>query len=164
MKYVRVDGDVAYVQLTKGFEAIIDSEDVERVSGHSWHVVPNVMGGQYARSSSAGYMHRFIMNAPKGVQVDHEKHNTLDNRKQHLRIVTNQQNCENRGGAYSSSKTGIRGVTTHKCKPSGLMYAANVQVRGKHLAKYFPHTPEGLEAATVAVQEMRRELMPHSTT
>lgn len=162
MKYVRIEGDVAFVELTRGLETKIDAADVPEVMKHSWQAVPNVMGGHYARSSSAGYLHRFLFGSPKGMQVDHKEHDTLDNRRSNLRVTTNQQNNENRNGAYKSSKTGIRGVTIHKCKPSGLMYSANVQVKGKHSAKYFPFTPEGLQAASVAVEQMRRELMSHS--
>ena len=34
---IRIEGDVAYVPLTKGYEAIIDVEDVPLVEGRNWH-------------------------------------------------------------------------------------------------------------------------------
>ena len=40
-------------------------------------------------------MHRFIMNAPKGMDVDHINHDSLDNRKQNLRICTRSENMQN---------------------------------------------------------------------
>jgi hypothetical protein len=54
-------------------------------------------------------MHRVILNAPKGLMVDHINHDTLDNRKENLRIVTNQQNTFNQKLKNHSSK--YKGVT-----------------------------------------------------
>ena len=38
-------------------------------------------------------MHREIMNCPPGYEVHHLNHNTLDNRKSNLKIVTRDQHC-----------------------------------------------------------------------
>ena len=54
-------------------------------------------------------MHRIIMNAPKGMFVDHINHNCLDNRKSNLRIVTPRQNSMNR-----KPKSKHHGVTWHR--------------------------------------------------
>lgn len=40
-------------------------------------------------------LHRVIMDAPKGLEVDHINHNRLDNRRINLRLVTHQQNLAN---------------------------------------------------------------------
>ncbi len=42
------------------------------------------------------YMHRQIMHAPKGFDVDHRDHNTLDNRRSNLRVCTRSQNLQNK--------------------------------------------------------------------
>lgn len=47
---------------------------------------------------------------PTGLQVDHMCHNTSCVKPEHLQIVTNKQNTENRSGAQSNSKSGVRGV------------------------------------------------------
>lgn len=39
---IRIEGDVAYVTLTRGYEAIIDAENVPLVEGYNWqHFGPN---------------------------------------------------------------------------------------------------------------------------
>ena len=91
--------------LSQGKYAIVDSEDYDRLSKHSWHChstksairATTRIGGKYT------YMHRLITNCPTGEVVDHINHNTLDNRKSNLRICSDSQNKWNRklskGGA-----------------------------------------------------------------
>jgi hypothetical protein len=60
-------------------------------------------------------LHREIMNHPKGLLVDHRNRNTLDNRRENLRLATNSQNQFNK--AKTSRKTSSRfiGVFLEKC-------------------------------------------------
>lgn len=53
------------------------------------------------------YLHRFIMDAPKGVQVDHRDGDGLNNLRGNLRFATQTLNNANR--AYRGT-TGFRGV------------------------------------------------------
>jgi hypothetical protein len=86
------------IPLTQGKFAIVDAEDYDWLMRYKWHVV-NDRTTCYAMRSK-GYttvsMHRQIMNAPKGLIVDHIDHNGLNNRKNNLRNCTHSQNLLNR--------------------------------------------------------------------
>jgi hypothetical protein len=59
-------------------------------------------------------MHRYIMDSPSGLEVDHTCHDTLDNRRCNLEIKTRSGNGMNRRGANRHSKTGHRGISPHR--------------------------------------------------
>lgn len=92
------------IELTKGFVALVDDVDAEKVAAFKWHVskptrivyasayVPRTIKGVYKKM----YLHRFIMNCPKGLVVDHINGNGLDNRRENLRVCTHKENCRNK--------------------------------------------------------------------
>lgn len=104
---------VKEIPLTQGKVALVDDEDYERINQYKWHAHERKSGGYYARRLSIGiYMHRFIMNAKQGEEVDHINGNTLDNRKCNLRMVTHAQNGRNRRKCKGKSK--YKGVYWNK--------------------------------------------------
>ncbi len=92
--------EVREIELSFGKTAIVDSEDFERLKDYKWCVVMRKGEPWYAKTVSPEgrliSMHRLIMNAPRGMLVDHRDHNGLNNRKGNLRICTNAQNTHNR--------------------------------------------------------------------
>lgn len=74
-----------------------------------------MVAGRIVRSSrtksghTTVYMHRQIMNAPDGAQVDHINGNSLDNRRENLRFATNSENRAN--AAKHSGRSQYKGVT-----------------------------------------------------
>lgn len=57
------------------------------------------------------YLHREIMDNPKGLVIDHINRNTLDNRKTNLRAVTIQENLRNQ--KRGNNVTGFTGVAVY---------------------------------------------------
>jgi hypothetical protein len=89
-------GQYGYLRLTNGEVVKVDAEDLPRLVGHTWGV--NRAGG-YAQTGIGKVivrMHRLIMDAPQGVQVDHINGNKLDNTKANLRLCTRSQNGANK--------------------------------------------------------------------
>jgi len=113
--------DVVEVPLTQGQVAIIDREDWELVKKYNWQAQYNSKTQSYYAIGYASivngkmirhFMHRLIMSAPSGLQVDHINHNTLDNRKSNLRLCSNGQNQHNTR-IRSDNSSGYKGVKKH---------------------------------------------------
>jgi len=107
------------IPLSKGYTALIDDEDFERVSQHKWFAREKsntvYAGTNILADPNPGHrkwkgleMHRFIMNAQPGKSVDHIDGNGLNNQKCNLRICTHRQNMAN---CAAKGKSRYRGVT-----------------------------------------------------
>ena len=143
------------VQLTRGYWAQVDAADLPRVMELTWNASPNAMGGHYAMTQQGGqtvYMHRLIMDAPKGKMVDHLNHDTLDNRRANLRIGGQSMNMLNRKGANSNSTTRVRGLYRHKIKDRWY-WNIRVELNGKAKTRNFPPTEEGKAEAIAALMK-----------
>jgi len=131
------------VYLTRGFIAIVDDEDFERLSQNRWcydgkrHAVRR--GSKFSDGHQRIiYMHRDVIGATPEFVVDHINGNGLDNRKCNLRMCTVMENSRNqRLGARNTS--GFKGVHFHK---GGQKWQAYIKHHGKryHLGMY--NTPE----------------------
>src|SRR3546814_3106867 len=87
-------------------------------------------------------MHRLIMNAPRGVEVDHINGNGLDNRRENLRLASTSQNQMNR--KRTRSACGFKGVTFNKgCGK----WQAQIKRAGKNIYLGLHETPERASAA-----------------
>lgn len=100
------------IQLTQGKVTIVDDEDYEILNQYKWYANFN-SGNYYAMNNKLGSMHRFIAKTPKGLVTDHINHNTLDNRRDNLRVCTLQENNKNRNKRNNTSSK-YMGVTWFK--------------------------------------------------
>lgn len=133
----RRDGLVE-IPLTRGKVALIDEADAERVLRHKWTALPKSDGKWYARRAVMGkdkvhrtiYLHRFILDAPKGIHVDHWNGDGLDNRRSNLRLATRTQNAFNRG---ARNVIGLKGVSRNG---SGYRAAITAYRITHHLGTY----------------------------
>lgn len=77
----------------EGKFVIIDDEDYDLVKDKKWYID---MNGYAIDNVSRVRMHRIIMDPPKNMVIDHINRDTLDNRKENLRICTIAQNNKNK--------------------------------------------------------------------
>jgi len=113
--------------------AMVDDRDYSRVSKHNWSL--NVRDGcAQACNSRIGRksMHRFIMGAKRGIQIDHRDLNRLNNRRKNLRRATNQQNCRNKKKLRRNGKCSSRykGVCWHQASGS---WVARIRILDKRI-------------------------------
>ena len=90
------------IPLTQGQVTIVDDEDFEYVSQHNWRAKRAGRHGDYWYAALSGgtktiFLHRLLVNAQPGEDVDHKNHATLDNRRSNLRRATRSQNNANKG-------------------------------------------------------------------
>ena len=132
---------MAIIQLNNGGCALVDATDFRRLSRWKW----TRDGYGYAlrfygprHNQKQIRMHRAILDAPDGIQVDHINGDPLDNRRRNLRLCNNSQNQMNKK-IRKDSKTGLKGVTLHKS--SGL-YMARLKKDKKLMHCSYHKTPE----------------------
>jgi len=101
------------VPLTQGQIALIDDADEPIVAGVRWKVLDHgrrlYAVGRIVGSSSTFYMHRLLLDAPPGSDVDHLNGDGLDNRRENLRLATRSQNLWN-SRLSAANKSGYKGV------------------------------------------------------
>ncbi|MGC4375766.1 HNH endonuclease [Fictibacillus sp. Mic-4] len=109
---------MAEIPLTKGFVAIVDECDYEYLSNFPWHYSKG-----YAINRSSFFhedgkrktvlMHRLILQVDPRHEVDHINGNSLDNRRNNLRIANRAENSRNIK-TPSHNTSGYKGVTKSK--------------------------------------------------
>jgi hypothetical protein len=103
------------------FDCLIDKEDVKKIKDLFWNIRYDKRHPKctpYVESHPMGkrlHLHRFIMNCPDDMVIDHINGNSLDNRKENLRICTQQINTCNRK-SYRELPLGIYIDTRKKNK------------------------------------------------
>lgn len=101
------------IDLNKGYVALVDDSDYENLAQYKWYAC-EYNGALYATSFNIQkgrgiYMHRFILNAPKGTKTDHIDGNGLNNQRYNLRLATASQNAQNRKG-WAVRKMPYKGI------------------------------------------------------
>lgn len=106
-----IAGNTVYVLLKKTDKYMIcDLEDWEKYKDLTWMLVEGyACSNKNIDNPKRLKFHRLVMNPPKDMEIDHINHNTLDNRKENLRIVSHVVNMANRKKPYNN-KTGIKGI------------------------------------------------------
>lgn len=134
------------IPLTRGKFALVDSDDYEKVTQYTWrctvygYAVAYMGGGRKAPKYQP--MHRFLLDAPRGVQVDHINGNPLDNRRSNIRLCTAAQNSQNTRKRKGTSSR-FKGVYWHKAASKWMAYI-NVGGRRIYLGLYLSETAAAL--------------------
>lgn len=115
-------GDHIWTNLTKGFVLMISPED-EEILDHNWSLGFSrkarlyVCAQRMKRKDGGGHhsvsIHRALAKPDLGMVVDHANMNSLDNRRENIRVCTPQQNLLNRP-AYRGKKVPLKGVQLDK--------------------------------------------------
>jgi hypothetical protein len=146
-KYI-IDGDITYIILEKRngeiLTAKIDTKDLDKLKDfkYKWFAgYAKNTGTYYAQATvylgiidgkpkyTTISMQKYLMDSKDGEEIDHINHDTLDNRRSNLKVITTQKNSLNRKGANKNSKTGIRNVIWSERDKK---YIVQLQINGKN--------------------------------
>ena len=119
------------IKLSTGDFTKIDDDDFEKYGKlKCFPATPKAGKYKYAQVRYLGatkYLHRLIVNAPRGFLVDHIDGDTLNNQKLNLRIVSQHGNQHNAKGKFNT--TGYPNVRT-----LGKKFQGRVKVMGKKIS------------------------------
>lgn len=150
--------EIKYIPLTQGKVAIVDAADYALLSqwkwcarqdGKTWYATRNGHDPDGKRITVR--MHRQILDAPLGAEVDHRNADGLDNRRANLRLATKAENGRNRS-APSNNTSGYKGVSWNKRHQEWYAHITADKKR-KHLGHY-----DSQESAALAHDRAAREL------
>jgi hypothetical protein len=133
---------------------IVDDEDYEKFKDYPWRKSQHgyaIICKYVNKRSKTFHLHRWIMNAPEGLYVDHINGDPLDNRKENLRLVTHSQNMFN-VKTYVTNKSGYRGVSWHSLRSK---WRARINYKGTeiHIGLF-----ESKEEAALAYNKKAQEM------
>jgi len=119
--------------IIQGYRVIVSACDAERVSAYKWYKRSKKDEIYFERHTPRPNrkhitLHRFIVDCPEGMVVDHINLNTLDNRRSNLRICSpteNKRNCKKN----KRNSSGFKGVSWNK--PWG-KWLAYISIDGKN--------------------------------
>jgi hypothetical protein len=138
-------------------EVLISLKDLARVDegipGKIWVDYYPKPGDFYARywdGNKKQFLHRFLMDFPDILMVDHINHNTFDNRSCNLRLADNRLNQSNQKRETSSKYTGV------SWDKRAQKWKAYIQIDGKlHHLGYFESEESAYEAYLFALSELK---------
>jgi hypothetical protein len=134
----------------KGYDVIVDDDIAPMVLARKWHIADRKRGIYFSTSilfPDGKYrdvkLHRFILECPPGLLVDHKNGNHLDCRRQNLRVCTTAENTRNQP-IHKTTTTGYKGVSVHR--RSG-KYRAQIRFNNRFIHIGVFSTPEEAAAA-----------------
>lgn len=144
----------ATVILSDGRISLIDASDAEVVGTRPW--TAHSTGYAYCWVNRRCFlMHRFLLDPPPKMVVDHINGNKLDNRRSNLRITTCAKNCLSRHVLHPRNTSGYNGVCWHKEKKK---WRASIKINYRQtFLGYF----DDIEEAAKVSQRAREKILKH---
>lgn len=143
--------------LNRGLSALVDDADYDLVMKYHWYAAwgktSNTWYAAVTNTKPYIQMHRLILGAKAGEEVDHRDHNGLNNTRANIRICTHRQNHQNMR-KYRGGKCPYKGVYFFSHKPVPNPWYVQITVNGKILNLGMFSTPEeGAQAYNEAAKK-----------
>ena len=156
-----IENDIAYIYIKDHGsiqKAMIDIEDVDKCKKVGiWSLTKD---GYIINCKTGTYLHRYIMNCPDDLEVDHIYHNLLDNRKSQLRIATSSQQKMNTR-RRKDNISGHRGVYFDNDRQK---WAVHLKDGDKRVTKRFDLYDDAVEYCELKLNEIHQEFKYQEVT
>lgn len=165
---IRGDTTAIYIRARKlTLITFIDTEDLSKTlsNPYSWYGAKIPKYGFYVCSSIPPHgdvkghkilLHRFILDPPQDLVIDHIDHDALNNRKSNLRLVTQAQNQQNRMKACRNNQNSKTLNVYPSAKGS---WVVRLELNGQGI---YCGTYHNKKAAIAAAEKARAKYMPYS--
>lgn len=138
----------------KQLQTMIDKADLHIAQSYDgmWHMNGGYVSG-YIKITKGRKgkkrmirLHRLIVDAPESKEVDHINRDKLCNTRSNLRIVTHEENLQNKS-FYQNNTSGVRGISFRASHNKWRAYTSIGNGKQKHLGYY-----DTAEEATAALE------------
>ena len=124
-----------YIELTKGYRALVDEEDYPRVMEFKWFVTGrpayayrHLRYAPGARNYTVQSMHDLILGQREGMTIDHIDLDRFNNTRANLRFATRSQQTQNRARRGDS-------LLNYKCiMRNGRNFTARIKIDGRRIS------------------------------
>lgn len=144
--------NIGYGILPDGTTFLFDADKINIIKNVNWYRNYNNVGMPLYISDKRGKkLHNYLLDCPKGYEVDHISLDTLDNRSCNLRIVTHQQNQINQP-LQRNNTSGVTGVSWY---PPRKKFRARLKI-GQHEIHlgYYKTFEEAVQARNIGMKCM----------
>jgi hypothetical protein len=161
---VTSDGDTAVMDMYDKHgnytcSTIMDASDVDLVKDRKWFRIKAGYVTHFdPKTRKSLYLHRVILGAETGKDVDHVDGNPLNNRKSNLRVCTHAQNGQNQK-LSSKNTSGVKNVSWDSARDR---WSVEVVEQGvKHRLGRFKNLEDAKRAAEIAREKYHGEFCNH---
>lgn len=142
----------------------IDKADLDTIAGYSWRVYIGKVNNNYKRVETSittnnktthVMLARFLMGYPKGKFTDHIDCDSLNNRRDNIRLASQSENSRNVPKTFKKTHSKFKGVSWHKRKNKWIATCA-VNSKNKFLG-YFSNEIDAAKAYDKTAKELHGE-------
>ena len=141
MKTIRITGNkITYKPLV-----MLDDADYEFFKNRYLNLIKSRSNYYvvFVYNGKLSYLHKFLLNPPKGLQVDHIDRNTMNNQRSNLRVCTPSQNSANWVMPRKNGlPKGVHMVYTGRKKTGNIFYQARIMKEGVRKSLGWYKTPQ----------------------
>jgi len=136
------------LQLTNKKNTLVDDKDFSLLKKYKWHTISKTYVARTGKDGKEVLLHRQLLKAPAGIEVDHIDGDPLNNQRNNLRFATHAENIRNRTHLNKNNRSGETGVSWFKLRGK---WRARIMINDKEInLGLFVNKKDAIEARRIA--------------